>query len=326
MPQELFPNLYRLPVELPDSPLKLLNSYLIKGGDRDLLIDTGFRRPECLESLTNQLAELDVDMGRTDLLLTHLHADHCGLAPDLVKDGTRVYISRGDRPWLMRESSEKDWVASGERMVRFGFPRDTVEKAFSRSPGRSMAPSKTFQDYLPIDDGDTFTCGGYTLRAVCTPGHTPAHMCFWMEEQKVMFTGDHVLFDISPNITTWTGVSDSLGDYLRSLRMIDSYDVALALPGHRETGNFHARVAALLSHHEKRLARCLKVVRNNPGLSTYDIAGKMRWKIRCSSWEDFPLGQKWFAVGEAASHLLHLEACGFVEGDRSEEVIRWHTL
>ena len=50
----------------------------------------------------------------------------------------------------------------------------------------------------------------------------------------------------------------------------------------------------------------------------------MRWKIRCSSWEDFPMGQKWFAVGEAASHLLHLEACGLARGDRTDEVIRWY--
>jgi len=324
MPQELMPNLYRLPVPLPDSPLKLLNSYVIKGGDRDLLIDTGFRRPECYESLTSQLAELGVDMARTDLLLTHLHADHCGLAPDLVTEGTRVFISRGDKPWLMRDWSREDWIASGERMVRFGFPRDTVEHAFHQSPAHSMAPSKDFQNYQPIDDGDEFSCGGYTLRAVCTPGHTPAHMCFWMETQKTMFTGDHVLFDISPNITTWTTVDDSLGDYLRSLKMIDAYDVQLALPGHRETGNFHARIAALLSPHEKRLAGCLEVLRENPGLTTYDVAGLMRWKIRCSSWEDFPMGQKWFAVGEAASHLLHLEACGLARGDRTDEVIRWY--
>ena len=58
MPEKLLPNLYRLPVPLPDSPLKLLNSYVIKGEDRDILIDTGFRRPECYESLTGQLERL----------------------------------------------------------------------------------------------------------------------------------------------------------------------------------------------------------------------------------------------------------------------------
>lgn len=40
-------NIYRLGVTLPQNPLRELNSYLIRGGERDLLIDTGFRRPEC---------------------------------------------------------------------------------------------------------------------------------------------------------------------------------------------------------------------------------------------------------------------------------------
>ena len=141
-----------------------------------------------------------------------------------------------------------------------------------------------------------------------------------------MFTGDHVLFDISPNITTWVSVDDSLGDYLNSLRMIDQYDVQTALPGHRGTGDFHARIADLLEHHEQRLAECLGIVKRKPCQTVYDITGQMSWRIRCSSWEDFPIGQKWFAVGEAASHLRHLETRGLVTADRSCEVIRYRAV
>lgn len=51
-----------------------------------------------------------------------------------------------------------------------------------------------------------------------------------------MLLGDHVLFDITPNITDWWDVPDSLGDYLRSLDKIAAYPVTLPLPGHREAG------------------------------------------------------------------------------------------
>ena len=44
----------------------------------------------------------------------------------------------------------------------------------------------------------------------------------------------------------------------------------------------------------------------------YEIAGKMSWSIRCRDWADFPLAQKFFAVGEALAHLDHLEAQGRV--------------
>ena len=326
MPEELMPNLYRLPVELPHSPLKLLNSYYIRGGERDLLIDTGYNMPACLESLQSHLTALGADMARTDILLTHLHADHTGLAPEIASPSTRVYISEGEMPWMLHETSRALWREYNEDMVRFGFPRETVERFVQRTREHSVSPRYDFQDYLPVADGQELSYGGYTLRAIATPGHTPGNMCFWMEAQKTMFTGDHVLFDISPNITSWAGVPDPLGDYLKSLRKIDAYDVETALPGHRETGRFHARIAALLNHHEKRLARCLEIVKRQPDQTVCEIASQMHWKIRGSSWEDFPMPQKWFAVGEAASHLQHLEACGFIAGDRTDEVIHWRAL
>ena len=319
-------NLYRLQIHLPNSPLKNLNCYVIKGEARNILIDTGFKHPECKEELLNGLDELNIDMANTDIILTHLHSDHTGLAPEIVVPGTRVFISRGEIPWMFGQTRRDMWAKDNIKLARSGFSKETLENSLKNASSRSLASNPEFEDYLPIDDGDEFSCGGYTLKAVLTPGHTPAHMCFWMAEQKTMFTGDHVLFDISPNITLWNNVEDSLGDYLASLKKIDEYDVRLALPGHREIGNFHERIAQLLDHHEMRLEECYKAVLNNPDLSIYDITGKMTWKIRCNSWEDFPINQKWFAVGECHSHLRHLEKRGRVKADNSKEIILFRAI
>ena len=326
MPEEILKNLYRLQIHLPNSPLKNLNCYVIKGEARNILIDTGFKHPECKEELLNGLDELNIDMANTDIILTHLHSDHTGLAPEIVVPGTRVFISRGEIPWMFGQTRRDMWAKDNIKLARSGFSKETLENSLKNASSRSLASNPEFEDYLPIDDGDEFSCGGYTLKAVLTPGHTPAHMCFWMAEQKTMFTGDHVLFDISPNITLWNNVEDSLGDYLASLKKIDEYDVRLALPGHREIGNFHERIAQLLDHHEMRLEECYKAVLNNPDLSIYDITGKMTWKIRCNSWEDFPINQKWFAVGECHSHLRHLEKRGRVKADNSKEIILFRAI
>lgn len=326
MTEEILKDLYRIPVTLPNSPLKLLNSYVIKGGDRNIIIDTGFRRTECLETMREGISELGLDMGKTDILLTHLHADHTGLAPTLATPTSRVYISRKELPWMYADTREERWAQDNEKFIRCGFTREQVYDNLKFAVSRDMAAELEFQGYLPIDGGDVFKCGDYELRAVSTPGHTPEHMCFWVEDKKIMFTGDHVLFDITPNITLWNEVEDSLGDYLNSLREVDKYDVKLALPGHRGRGDFHNRIAALLAHHEARLEECLQVVKNNPDSSIYDITGKMTWKIRCNSWEDFPIGQKWFAVGECHSHLRHLEMLKKVKADYSEEIIRYRAL
>lgn len=326
MIEEVRKDIFRIPVDLPNSPLKILNSYVIKGGDRNILIDTGFRRTSCINIMREAIKELELDMNKTDILLTHLHSDHSGLAPTLARPGTRVYISRKEIPWLLAETRDLLWNENNLGFVRAGFSPELVYDEDNYNKSSRMSPALSFKDYLPIDDGDEFVCGDYTLKAIATPGHTPEHMCFWIEEQKIMFTGDHVLFDITPNITRWAGVEDSLGDYLASLRAIDKYDVELALPSHRATGDFHGRIAHLLSHHEGRLEECFRVVQANPGLSIYDIAGKMTWKIRCNSWEDFPLNQKWFAVGECQSHLDLLEKQGRVIPDKSCEIIKYSAV
>lgn len=326
MPQEIMKNFYCISVNLPNSPLRNLNSYLIKGEERNILIDTGYNHPECREGLLGGLNELEIDMAKTDILLTHLHADHTGLAPEIAVTGTRVFISRAEIPWMFGASRKELWALDNIKLARSGFDMELINNSLRNASSRNMASNPEFDKYLPIDDGDEFECGGYTLKALVTPGHTPAHICFWLEEQKTMVTGDHVLFDISPNITLWNFVEDSLGDYLKSLKEIDSYDVRLALPSHRGTGDFHGRIAELLAHHEKRLEECYEAVLNNPDSSVYEIAGKMTWKIRCNSWEDFPINQKWFAVGECHSHIRHLEMLGKVKANEDEKIIRFRAV
>ncbi|NCC69048.1 MAG: MBL fold metallo-hydrolase [Clostridia bacterium] len=320
MPQKILQNLYRIQVPLPHNPMRSVNSYIITGKGRNLIIDTGFKLAECEQEIRQGLEQLGVDLCKTDFLITHLHADHSGLVPVLASEESRVYASRREIPWLFGESRDERWSSDRVKFKRAGFSDEELTQLW-RAPDRKNAP-KEFDRYTPLDDGDELEYGGYLLKAVLTPGHTPAHMCFWMEREKVMFTGDHVLFDITPNITLWDEMNDTLGSYMDSLRLIDSYDPALALPGHREPGNFHGRIAELLQHHAHRLCECEAIVRENPGADIYTVAGKMSWKIRCNSWADFPDSQKWFAVGECHSHLRHLEVLGRIRIDDSEFIWR----
>ena len=80
MVEEILPNLYRIEIPLPRSPLKALNAYLIKGDRRFLLIDTGLNRAECKRVMFSDLEMLRVDIKKTDFFITHMHADHLALA------------------------------------------------------------------------------------------------------------------------------------------------------------------------------------------------------------------------------------------------------
>ncbi|MEG2000496.1 MAG: MBL fold metallo-hydrolase [Evtepia sp.] len=158
--------------------------------------------------------------------------------------------------------------------------------------------------------GKKFYIGNYTLEAIAAPGHTPGQLCLWIAREGVMFTADHVLFDITPNIAMWPNMPDALGSYLDSLGKFKNFEVTLALPGHRETGDYYARIDALLAHHNHRIAETKQIVQSHPGLLAYEIAGLMTWKIKADTWDQFPLIQKWFAVGECLSHLDYLRQRG----------------
>ena len=324
MIETIRPNLFRIPVPLPGNPLKELNSYLIRGRARSLLIDTGFRQEPCRQALLAGLEELGVRREETDVLLTHLHSDHSGLAPEFVSGTGRIYISDVDRR-LLEDFGPERWKKSDAAFAAEGFPPALLARGAEENPARALAPAPTDR-YVSLFPGDVVEAGDYRLRCLATPGHTPGHLCFWCEEEGILFSGDHVLFDIPPNSTAWTGVADSLGDYLNSLETVRACGDPLVLPGHRGRGSLGPRIDALLAHHQRRLDEALKAVREHPGLPAYDLAGYLTWKIRAASWAEFPLAQKWFAVGECMAHLDHLTAEGLIRRETGGDGIRRYEL
>lgn len=309
--EQILNNIYRIDVPLPENPLRVLNSYVFLDGERTLVLDTGFDLPACREALRDGLATLGVDRDHVDVLLSHAHSDHGGLAPELAGAHGSVYISAVDLPWQRYATAHPLWENEVQTMVRRGFPSDRLDWT-KYEDGKPSEIYKSFDRYVPLHDGDRVRAGQYQLTCIHTPGHTPGHFCFYLEEEQVMFTGDHVLFDVTPNITSWQGVDDSLGDYLNSLRMVRNYPVRQAFPGHRAAGSYYDRIDALLAGHRRRLDECLDIVSRRAGQTAYEIAAQMRWDLRASGWDAFPSMQQFFATGECVAHLKHLMACGQV--------------
>lgn len=318
--EQVAPQIYRIPVPLEGNPLKELNAYLILGKDRPLLIDTGFRTAACRSALFSALEEHGLKPGDTEVVLTHFHSDHAGLAPETALD-KKIYISTNDLNLLRDNQNTKVYRTALTRQLKAeGFPDAYLAQMSTTHPGHAYAPVPG-GNYEPLSDGGILDAGGCKLQAISLPGHTPGQMCFWVEDSGILFTADHILFDITPNITTWTGLlEDSLGSYLESLDKISSYEVKLALPGHRKTGDTAARIAALKKHHRFRLEETLRAVQEHPGEGAYLLAGRLTWNIRTRSkkWEDFPLAQKWFAVGECIAHLDFLRLRGQISRELAD--------
>ena len=314
MTEKIIDNIYKIFIPLPKNPLKNLNAYFIKGseGSNNLLIDTGFNMPECREALLTGLRDLGADIDKTDIFITHLHSDHAGLAPELQTDSTKVYVSSVDEAFLKKDTEAEDWERYDELFAKEGFPRQALKILATKNPARAFAPSKECR-FTEVKDGDVLTYGGHTLKCIDASGHTPGQMCLYIESLKLMFLADHVLFDITPNITAWVGTENSLLDYINNLKKFKNYDIQIALPAHRTVDkNVNDRIDEILRHHQARLTEAMKVISDEQGQTAYEIAGKMTWDIRAKSWEDFPLSQQWFATGEVIAHLDYLRAAGAV--------------
>lgn len=193
-------NIYRIEVPLPDNPLKSLNSYLITGKERNLLIDTGFNREECLRAIQEAFEEVNASLSDTDFFITHLHADHSGLVAKLAGDDSKVYCSPADGALVNLLHDPDYWDEMMELFGRHGMPEPEEDVHKGEHPGRKFNGRKNI-DFAFVQDGDAISVGDYRFRCIMTPGHTPGHICLYDEEKQILFSGDHILGDITPVIS-----------------------------------------------------------------------------------------------------------------------------
>ena len=319
MIEEVLPNLFRIKIPLPQSPLRFLNSYVIKTSDRNLIIDTGLNREECLSAMQAGLHELSVDLEKTDFFITHMHADHLALVSRLVTDTSKTYFNRPDAEIIKTWS----WWESMIHYARInGFPEDELQAALHNHPGYKYRPER-IPELTILEDGDTIIIGDYFFKCIETPGHTRGHACLHEPAKKVLVCGDHILNDITPNIQCWSDQWNPLKDYLASLDKVYELRVDLVLPGHRRLfRNYKERIQELKQHHQERADEILLIL-NKGSKNAFQVASGMTWDIKCESWDQFPVAQKWFATGETIAHLRYLEEKGMVFRETEEKTITY---
>jgi len=306
MCEEILPNLFRNKIPLPDSPLKYLNCYIIRDSERSLIVDTGLNRKTCLDAMQRGLNALGIDLSKSDIFITHRHIDHFGLVSKLLTDSTRIFMGRQDKV-LLEAWKGIGTIADYARLN--GFPEKEIKAVFDKHPA-SQFDLDWVRQTKTLDDGDVITIGAYHFKCVATPGHTIGHTCLYEPDKKILMAGDHILMDISPNIQCWSDTENHLKHYLASLDKVHKLQVDLVLPGHRRLiDNPRARIEELKKHHAHRLDEVLTILKKGP-LSAFQMAAHMTWDIDCDSWDQFPVAQKWFATGEAMSHLRYLEEDG----------------
>lgn len=311
MIESILPNFYKIEVPLPGSPLKALNSYVIKAPERNLIVDTGWDQEECRNTMQAGLRELNVDLEKCDFFITHRHTDHLGLVSHLTKQTSKIYFNQPDADSV--EKSAVRWNDSFKYARMSGLPELELQKVLDCHPGYKYR-TKGRLAFTILREGDLLNIGEYSFKCVETPGHTEGHMCLYEPRKKVFISGDHILNDITPNIQLWSDRWNPLKEYLTSLDKVFEFDIELLLPGHREIfGNCKERIVELKEHHRKRIDEILSILRDS-SKNAFQVASEMSWDIAdvYDSFDLFPATQKWFATGEAIAHLKYIEEKGTI--------------
>lgn len=122
---------------------------------------------------------------------------------------------------------------------------DLSSSIYKHSPGKTQQP---------IVDGQVFSVEGATVRAVHTPGHSHDHMCFILEEENAMFTGDNVLGH-------GTAAVEQLSTWMESLRVMQSHNCQVGYPAHGAViSNLPGKINGELTSKTRRETRVLQAL------------------------------------------------------------------
>ena len=142
------------------------NCYLVwDEAGQAALIDCGAFYPEEQKAISDFIAQKGLTLTR--LLNTHGHFDH-------IFGASFVYDTSGV-PIELCDAERQTYESSVEQMARF----------MHRPIPLQLPPEARY-----FKDGDTLQVGSLTARVIATPGHTPGGVCFYFEEEGVLFSGD----------------------------------------------------------------------------------------------------------------------------------------
>jgi glyoxylase-like metal-dependent hydrolase (beta-lactamase superfamily II) len=248
----------RLPLRIPGVPH--CNAWALDAGDGIVLVDTGMHDHGSMADLEWALGQAGRRVEDVRLVvITHAHPDHCGQAPPIAaRAGCEVWIHPAFRTHALSAADPERGRAHAEAMARAaGVPEEPLRRWSERrrAAGTGQAPTlRSDRDLLPGVEIETDL--GF-WQVIETPGHSPSHVCLHQPERRLLISGDHLLGRVGPYFEIGF-TPDPVGEFLRSLDVVERLGARLALAGHARAFN------DLPGHADANrafVAGCLDVVR-----------------------------------------------------------------
>ena len=270
---EVVPQVRRIVAENPGPFTFKGSATFIVGEGEVAVIDPGPADEKHIDALLQSLGSERV----THILITHTHADHSPGARLLQeRTGAKTY---GFGPHPIPTAEEEDRYAEvAELPTAEEHENKTKTKANNgngNGNGNEQQSAKEKKelteegygdrDFAPnvaIRHAELISGSGWTFEAVHTPGHLANHLCFRLAEEKLLFTGDHVMGWSTSVISPPGG---QLNDYLASMALLLENPDEIYIPTHGSPiTNPHEFVRGLIDHRNARTAQIVDRLRSGP--------------------------------------------------------------
>ena len=308
MIHEILDRIYRIELPIP-FPLQTANVFLIDIPPRTL-VDTGIKTEDSFQALKTALETIGVSLHSIErILITHSHIDHYGLAKQIASlSGGKIFLHPLEYGKIRTLFHSRGILKI--LLLRNGVPASLIHEAFGYMD-TAQRLADPLEEAFFLNDGDPIPFESMAWQAIHCPGHSPGLLCFSWKEKRVLFTGDHLLKEITPNPIisvpkegppfTYT----SLKDYLASLRKVERMDLSLLLPGHgEEIHDPNGLIQSVFRHHRERMDQILSILKKGEK-SAYEVATDL--------FPGVPPFDVFLGISEALGHLEILKEKGKVE-------------
>jgi len=168
------------------------------------------------------------------------------------------------------------------------------------APAKAGRQDRAFAPERILTHGDRLEAAGVTLDVVATPGHASNHLCYWLENDRELMTGDHINQGSTVVIDPPDG---DMSAYLASLERLKTYGRCTLLPGHGEPiDDSIAAIDALLAHRLTREAKVLAALPEQTPIPINTLLERV--------YDDVDPSLYAIAMRSLLAHLLRLERNG----------------